>query len=69
MFGIPIDPVLQGQLLIAVPATLASLAAWRSASAARKQTRTFNGMTAGQLAEKTHDLLVNHISDSWLHRS
>ena len=62
------DPVLQGQLLIAIPATVASLAAWRAASAARRSLRTTNGSTTGQTVEKTHDLLLNHISDSWLHR-
>ena len=67
-FSIPLDPILQGQLMIAVPATIASIAAWRSASAARKHTETTNGHTTGELAEKTHDLLTNHISDSWLHR-
>ena len=75
MFGIPIDPVLQGQLLVAIPATIAATAAWRSARKNERRTRTDNGETMGYLVERTDktvrslELRFNeHIMDSWLHR-
>jgi len=68
IFGLVVDPVVQGAFIASVPATMASFAAWRQASLARKHTETSNGVTTGQMVEKNHELLVNHISDSWIHR-
>ena len=63
-----LEPATQAAFIAALPATLAATAAWRSARYNRKQMETSNGDSMGHLAEKTHDLLTNHISDSWLHR-
>jgi len=65
-----------GEIIVAIPATIAAGAAWRATLRNEARIRTANGDTMGAVVDKTYQKLEtvevrlnDHISDSWAHRS